>query len=90
MVAQGPGQWADPQRAATDVAAGLRLTGMSGGTGAWLDAWRQADEAASQAVHAVLAAEENLTEPRLARDLVAALPGGCTAVDRVEPARSGY
>ena len=31
VVAQGPGQWADPQRAATDVAAGLRLTGISGG-----------------------------------------------------------
>jgi 2-succinyl-5-enolpyruvyl-6-hydroxy-3-cyclohexene-1-carboxylate synthase len=76
VVAQGPGHWADPQRAATDVAAALRLTGTPGKEGGWLDAWRQADEAASEAVHAVLAVEENLTEPRLARDLVAALPGG--------------
>jgi 2-succinyl-5-enolpyruvyl-6-hydroxy-3-cyclohexene-1-carboxylate synthase len=76
VVAQGPGHWADPQRAATDVAAALRLTGTPGREGAWLDAWRQADEAASGAVHAVLSAEENLAEPRLARDLVAALPGG--------------
>jgi 2-succinyl-5-enolpyruvyl-6-hydroxy-3-cyclohexene-1-carboxylate synthase len=75
VVAQGPGQWADPQRAATDVTAALRLTGTPR-PGAWLDAWRQADEAASEAAGAVLAAEENLTEPRLARDLVAALPGG--------------
>ena len=66
VVAQGPGHWADPQRAATDVAAALRLTGTPGKEGGWLDAWRQADEAASGAVHAVLAAEENLTEPRLA------------------------
>ncbi len=76
VVAQGPGHWADPQRAATDVAAALRLTGTPGTEGGWLDAWRRADEAASRAVHAVLAAEENLAEPRLARDLVAALPGG--------------
>ena len=27
VVAQGPGMWADPQRAATDVAAAIRLTG---------------------------------------------------------------
>jgi 2-succinyl-5-enolpyruvyl-6-hydroxy-3-cyclohexene-1-carboxylate synthase len=75
VVASGPGQWADPQRAATDVTAALRLTGTPR-PGGWLDAWRQADEAASEAAGAVLAAEESLTEPRLARDLVAALPGG--------------
>ena len=76
VVAQGPGHWADPQRAATDVTAAVRLTGTPGTEGAWLDAWRRADEAASHAAGAVLAAEEALTEPRLARDLVAALPGG--------------
>ncbi len=76
VVAQGPGRWADPQRAATDVTAAVRLTGTPGTEGAWLDAWRRADEAASRAAGAVLAAEEALTEPRLARDLVAALPGG--------------
>ena len=80
VVTQGPGQWADPQRAATDVAARLRLTGAppagTAGQGAWLDAWRRADEAATSAVDAVLDAREDLTEPRLARDLVGALPGG--------------
>jgi 2-succinyl-5-enolpyruvyl-6-hydroxy-3-cyclohexene-1-carboxylate synthase len=75
VVAQGPGHWADPQRTATDVAAGLRLTGTPE-DGAWLGTWRRADEAARKAVDAVLDAEENLTEPRLARDLVGALPGG--------------
>jgi 2-succinyl-5-enolpyruvyl-6-hydroxy-3-cyclohexene-1-carboxylate synthase len=75
VVAQGPGHWADPQRAATDVATTLRLTGTPE-DGAWLETWRRADEAARKAVDAVLDAEENLTEPRLARDLVGALPGG--------------
>jgi len=75
VIASGPGHWADPQRAATDVAAAIRLTGEPR-PGAWLDAWRQADQAAARAVDAVLDEGETLTEPRLARDLVAALPGG--------------
>ncbi len=33
VVAQGPGRWADPQRAATDVASGVRLTGAPGARG---------------------------------------------------------
>ncbi len=79
VVAQGPGRWADPQRAATDVAAALRLTGIPDGTGsreAWLDAWQRADEAARRAVDAVLDEDECLTEPRLARDLATSLPDG--------------
>ena len=50
VVAQGPGRWADPQRAATDVAAAIRLTGVpavpDGAPGGWLDDWRRADAAA--------------------------------------------
>src|SRR5690348_8822803 len=80
VVTQGPGQWADPQRAATDVAARLRLTGTpptgKAGSRTWLGDWRRADEAAASAADAILDAGEDLTEPRLARDLVAALPGG--------------
>jgi 2-succinyl-5-enolpyruvyl-6-hydroxy-3-cyclohexene-1-carboxylate synthase len=75
VVAPGPGRWADPQRAATDVARTLRLTGQPGGS-AWLDGWQRADEAARHAVDAVLDGDENLTEPRLARDLASALPAG--------------
>jgi 2-succinyl-5-enolpyruvyl-6-hydroxy-3-cyclohexene-1-carboxylate synthase len=83
VVTQGPGLWADPQRAATDVASALRLTGTPGSqdsrgsrAGPWLDAWRRADDAARRAVDAVLDDDENLTEPRLARDLASALPDG--------------
>jgi 2-succinyl-5-enolpyruvyl-6-hydroxy-3-cyclohexene-1-carboxylate synthase len=92
VVAQGPGRWADPQRAATDVAAAIRLTGVPGARttaaaagGRWLEEWRRADAAAADAADAVLdawrdgsdvaaAAGQSLSEPEVARELVAALP----------------
>jgi 2-succinyl-5-enolpyruvyl-6-hydroxy-3-cyclohexene-1-carboxylate synthase len=74
VIGQGPGRWADPQRAATDVAAAIRLSRAPARTTAWLDGWRRADEAARRAVDAVLEEEDRLTEPRLARDLVLGLP----------------
>ena len=85
VVTQGPGRWADPQRAATDVAASVRLTGApgapgaSGARGGWLGEWRRADAAAVRAADAVLddclvGGEPALTEPLLARELLAALP----------------
>jgi 2-succinyl-5-enolpyruvyl-6-hydroxy-3-cyclohexene-1-carboxylate synthase len=74
VIAQGPGRWADPQRAATDVAAGIRLTGSPILATPWLEGWRRADDAARRAVDAVLDEDERLTEPRLARDLVQGLP----------------
>jgi 2-succinyl-5-enolpyruvyl-6-hydroxy-3-cyclohexene-1-carboxylate synthase len=74
VIGQGPGRWADPQRAATDVAAGIRLSGTPAGTTAWLAEWRTADDAARRAVDAVLDEEDRLTEPRLARDLILGLP----------------
>ncbi len=73
---QGPGRWADPQRAATDVAAGIRLTGAPAGPAGWLDGWRRADEAARRAVDALLDSGDSLSEPRLARDLGHGLPEG--------------
>ncbi len=74
VIGQGPGRWADPQRTATDVAAGIRLGGVPARTSPWLDRWLRADEAARHAVDAVLDEEDRLTEPRLARDLVLGLP----------------
>ena len=78
VIAQGPGRWADPQRAATDVAAGIRLTGARAGSrpAGWLDGWRRADEAARRAVDAALDSGDSLSEPRLARDLGHGLPEG--------------
>jgi 2-succinyl-5-enolpyruvyl-6-hydroxy-3-cyclohexene-1-carboxylate synthase len=84
VIEQGPGRWADPQRAATDVAAGIRLSGIGPGAGGlggapaattpWLREWRRADDAARRAVDAILDSDDRLTEPRLARDLVLGLP----------------
>ena len=75
VIEQGPGRWADPQRAATDVAAGVRLTGVPDDPpGEWLDGWQRADAAAILAADAALELRDSLTEPLLARELLTALP----------------
>ena len=43
---------------------------------AWLAGWRRADGAARRAADEILGSGETLTEPRLGRDLAAALPDG--------------
>ncbi|HEY0933345.1 MAG TPA: 2-succinyl-5-enolpyruvyl-6-hydroxy-3-cyclohexene-1-carboxylic-acid synthase [Trebonia sp.] len=89
VLAPGPGLWADPQRAATDVASAVRLTGVPApAPGRWLDTWRRADAAACGAAAAVLGGGPGeppavgrrdpeagaLPEPEVARELTAALP----------------
>ncbi len=77
VITSGPGLWADPQRAATDVATAVRLTGAPAAVpGRWLGAWRRADAAAAQAAGEVLDGwpAGSLAEPDVARELVAALP----------------
>ena len=79
VLAAGPGRWADPARTATEVAAAVRLSGPAPGAArdsAWLTEWLRADGAARKAVDALLDGDEAVNEPRLARDVAAAVPAG--------------
>ena len=79
VIAQGPGRWADPQRAATDVAPAIWLTAVpdpADDARGWLGEWRRADGAARSAADAVLDDGDSVTEPRLARDIANHVPAG--------------
>ncbi|HYK32258.1 MAG TPA: 2-succinyl-5-enolpyruvyl-6-hydroxy-3-cyclohexene-1-carboxylic-acid synthase [Streptosporangiaceae bacterium] len=75
VVVSSSGRWSDPARTATTVAPAVRLAGARSGS-AWLSAWRAADDAVRAAVDEILDADETLSEPRLARDLAAAMADG--------------
>jgi 2-succinyl-5-enolpyruvyl-6-hydroxy-3-cyclohexene-1-carboxylate synthase len=81
------GTFLDPDRLAADVLPGgpavladlaRRLEGI--GEPSWGAAWRTADDAAQAAIARVLAGREEVTEPAVARSLLAALPDGATLV----------
>jgi 2-succinyl-5-enolpyruvyl-6-hydroxy-3-cyclohexene-1-carboxylate synthase len=82
VIAQGPGRWADPARTATQVACAARLSALHRTEkldfpeSTWLESWRRADDAACRAADEILDSGGELSEPRLARDLAAVLPGG--------------
>jgi 2-succinyl-5-enolpyruvyl-6-hydroxy-3-cyclohexene-1-carboxylate synthase len=79
VVLDAYGAWWDPTRSAAMVvrAGPSALAGVGGDPAPdWLADWVGAGAAAAGAVDAILDETDELTEPRLARDLTAALPSG--------------
>jgi 2-succinyl-5-enolpyruvyl-6-hydroxy-3-cyclohexene-1-carboxylate synthase len=82
------GAWDDPERTigerlVADVAATCATLSVALGlptTSAWGDRWRALDAAAAAAVAAVLDRDDVPSEPRTARDVVAAVPSGTVLV----------
>ena len=77
VVVDRDGGWTDPTRTAAavhrcDVSAFAELTGRAGPD--WLPSWRGAGQLVADAIDQVLDESDELTEPRVARDLAAALP----------------
>ncbi|WP_157254109.1 2-succinyl-5-enolpyruvyl-6-hydroxy-3-cyclohexene-1-carboxylic-acid synthase [Nonomuraea typhae] len=74
VVAPDLARWPDPTRSATQVAQAVEIP-VASGDDTWLHAWRGAEAAARAAIDDLLDSS-GMSEPRLARDLVDALPNG--------------
>ncbi len=85
------GAWLDPHRGASErvvadpgallAAIALLLEEIGGGgSSPWLDEWRHAESVARSAVDGLLDGDDEPSEPRVARDLVACLPAGSSLV----------
>jgi len=84
VVIDRDGTWTDPTRAAVGVfhadAAGLANLSLSATDESWLTSWTRASNAAAAAIDHVLEETPGLTEPRVTRDVAAALPTGSALV----------
>lgn len=83
VVVDRDGTWSDPGRWAggvlrCDITALTELTGRAAND--WLARWCGAGEQVADVMDGVLDSHEELTEPRVARDLAAALPDGAALV----------
>lgn len=88
ILIDGNGTWLDPGRALSQIvvadplltcASLARQLGVAASSD-WFDGWRDADKCARAAMDSVLDAEAAICEPRVARDVVAAVPDGGTLV----------
>ena len=71
---------ADPAELCLSVLDQLGMASPDVTVGAWAAQWAEAERAAQDAIDDVLAAEEGLTEPAIARSLIASASAGSTIV----------